>query len=181
VYCALACAVVGVASERLCPPTGCAFLDTSPNFIRQTTVDGWAWLAANTAHATVAYTGTNIPYPLFGDRLADRVYYVNIDHHADWRFDNYDRARRRQPDYRPPDTTRPRYERQNGDEAAWMQNLRSRGVNFVFMGARSTSEDALWKDAEGFPVERRWADGTPGAFDMVFANADVRIYALHLH
>ena len=27
------------------------------------------WIAAHTSHATIAYTGTNVPYALFGDRL----------------------------------------------------------------------------------------------------------------
>ena len=179
--CAVACAVVGVGSERLCGPTGCAFLETPPNFIRTTTQDGWAWMAAHTSLATVAYTGTNVPYPLFGDRLTNRVYYVNIDYHANWRFHDYDRARRKRPDYQAPDHTRPRYERQNGSAAAWMQNLRTRGVNYVFIGALSTFEDALWQDDEGFPVEDTWAESAPNAFDLVYANRDVRIYAFHLH
>jgi hypothetical protein len=180
-YCAIACALVGNGCERRCAPNACEFLETSPNFIRRTTEDGWAWLAANTAHATVAYTGTNVPYALFGDRLTNRVYYVNIDRHADWRFNDYDRARRRRPDYQAPDRTRPRYERQNGNAAAWMQNLRTRGVNYLFIGAMSSFEDALWQADEGFPIEDRWAEGEPGAFNLVYANPDVRIYAVGLH
>jgi hypothetical protein len=180
-YCAIACALVGNGCERRCAPNACEFLETSPNFIRRTTEDGWAWLAANTAHATVAYTGTNVPYALFGDRLTNRVYYVNIDRHADWRFNDYDRARRRRPDYQAPDRTRPRYERQNGNAAAWMQNLRNRGVNYLFIGAMSSFEDALWQADEGFPIEDRWAEGEPGAFNLVYANPDVRIYAVGLH
>jgi hypothetical protein len=180
-YCAIACALVGNGCERRCAPNGCEFLESSPSFIRRTTEDGWAWLAANTAHATVAYTGTNIPYALFGDRLTNRVYYVNIDRHADWRFNDYDRARRRRPDYQAPDRTRPRYERQNGNAAAWMQNLRNRGVNYLFIGAMSSFEDALWQADEGFPIEDRWAESEPGAFNLVYANSDVRIYAVGLH
>jgi hypothetical protein len=179
--CAIACALVGGASERGCPPNGCEFLETAPNFIRRTTEDGWAWMTAHAAHATVAYTGTNIPYALFGDRLTNRVYYVNIGYHADWRFNDYDRARRRRPDYQPPDRTRPRYERQNGNPAAWMENLRSRGVNYLFIGAMSSFEDSLWQTDEGFPVEDRWAESEPGAFDLLFANPDVRIYAVHFN
>jgi hypothetical protein len=175
--CAVTCALVGIGSERWCPPNGCEFLETAPNFIRRTTEDGWAWLAANTAHTTVAYTGTNVPYALFGDRLANRVYYVNIGYHADWRFNDYDRARRKRPDYQAPDRTRPRYERQNGSAAAWMQNLRDRSVSYLFIGAMSSFEDALWQADEGFPIEDRWAESQPGAFNLVYANPDVRIYA----
>jgi hypothetical protein len=180
-YCAVACACLGGGAERQCAPAGCDFLETPPNFIRATTRDGWAWMAAHTSHATVAYTGTNVPYPLLGDRLTNRVYYVNIDDHAGWRFDDYDRAQRARPEYHPPDRTRPRYERQGGTAAAWMQNLKTRGVNFVFIGAMARYEDALWQADEGFPVEHTWADSAPGAFDLVYANPDVRIYAVHLH
>jgi hypothetical protein len=180
-YCAIACAFVGDGCARRCAPDGCEFLETPPNFVRRTTEDGWAWIAAHTAHATVAYTGTNVPYALFGDRLTNRVYYVNIDHHADWRFNDYDRARRKRPDYQAPDSTRPRYERQYGSATAWMQNLRSRGVNYLFIGAMSTFEDALWQADEGFPVEDRWAESEPDAFNLVYANPDVRIYAFRFH
>jgi Dolichyl-phosphate-mannose-protein mannosyltransferase len=179
-YIAVAVAVVGIGFERRCEPAGCAVLETSPNFVRPTTQDGWAWMAAHTTDATVAYAGTNVPYPLFGDRLSNRVYYVNIDYHADWRFDDYDRAQRRRPDYRMPDFTRPRFERQHGSAAAWMQNLRNRGVTYLFVGALSTFEDALWQDAEGFPVEDTWAASAPAVFELVFANRDVRIYAVHV-
>jgi hypothetical protein len=177
---ACACLVSGVGVAPGCARTGCDSLETPPNFIRETTRNGWAWMAAHTAHATIAYTGTNVPYPLFGDRLTDRVYYVNIDDHPAWRFDDYDRAWRTRPDYQPPDRTRPRYERQGGTAAAWMRNLRTRGVNYVFIGAMATHEDALWQADEGFPVEHTWADSAPGAFDPVYANPDVRIYAVHL-
>jgi hypothetical protein len=179
VYCAIACVVVSDVSMRRCPPHGCDLLVTTPNFIRRTTEEGWTWMAAHTANVAVAYTGTNIPYPLFGERLVNRVYYVNIGYHADWRFDDYARARRKRPDYQPPDRTRPRYERENGSAAAWIQNLRSRGVNYVFIGALSTFEDALWLADEGFPVEDKWAEDEPSAFSLVYANPDVRIYAFH--
>ena len=69
-------------------------LSLSPIFLRATMVDGWRWVAANTNRATIAYTGNNVPYPLVGEHLTNRVYYVNIDRHRDWRFHDYDRAYR---------------------------------------------------------------------------------------
>jgi hypothetical protein len=54
-------------------------------------------------------------------------------------------------------------------------------VNYLFIGAMSSFEDALWQANEGFPVEDRWAESEPGAFSLVYANPDVRIYALGFH
>jgi len=83
---ALASVILAVGSDRFCAPYRCSLLQLSSPYIRSTMLDGWAWVARNTRHATFAYTGNNVPYPLFGDRLTNRVYYVNIDRHASWRL-----------------------------------------------------------------------------------------------
>ena len=42
-------------------------------------LDGaWAWMEANVRDSRVAYTGTNLAFPLAGKRLGNRVSYVNI-------------------------------------------------------------------------------------------------------
>ena len=177
-------------------------LSLSPIFLRATMVDGWQWVAANTNRATIAYTGNNVPYPLVGEHLTNRVYYVNIDRHRDWRFHDYDRAHRRRRDDDAPvgalavssgvltplpgpprwhvDAVRPRYERMAGDRDAWIGNLKALGVDHLFITALSAYEiDYVSHDVGGFPVEDEWARKDPSAFTLVYENPQVKIYAVH--
>src|SRR5262249_16839152 len=171
-------------------------------FIRPTMIDGWRWVDANVHEATIAYTGNNVPYPLAGAGLTNRVLYVNIDRHRDWLFHDYDRAhRRRRHDAFPPaplatpsraltplpgpprwrmDAVRPRSERIEGDRSAWTANLESLGVDRLFVSALSAYEiDYVAHDAAGFPVEDAWARADPAAFTSLYENAQIRIYAVH--
>lgn len=97
----LACAggvVLAIGAETWCVPSRCDFVQVSSPHLRQTFLYGTRWLTANASGANVAYAGINLPYPLSGSHLSNVVYYVNIDRHADWRFDDYARAfRRRRP------------------------------------------------------------------------------------
>jgi hypothetical protein len=166
-------------------------------------VDGWRWVASNTDHATIAYSGNNVPYPLVGEHLANRVYYVNIDRHRDWRFHDYDRAHRRRRDDDVPvaalavssgvltplpgpprwhvDAVRPRYERIAGDRDAWIANLKAFGVDRLFVTALSAYEiDYISHDEGGFPVEDDWARKDRSAFTLLYENPQVKIYAVHV-
>ena len=163
---------------------------------------GWQWVAAHSGLVTIAYTGNNVPYPLAGDHLTNRVYYVNIDRHRNWRLHDYDRAHRRRSDDRPPiaplaissgvlrslpgpprwqvDAVRPRYQRMEGDRDAWLDNLKALGVDRLFVSALSAYEiDYVWHNDDGFPIEDEWARHDPSAFTLVYQNAQVRIYAVH--
>src|SRR5207244_3469544 len=111
-------------------------------------------------------------------RLTNRVMYVNIDRHTDWRFHDYARAagQRRLPSSGPAlatssgvlrsllpaaggvDAVRPRFERMSGDPMSWTDNLRAEGVEFVFVSALSAYEiDNNWHNEGGFPIEDEWA------------------------
>ena len=74
---------------------GSSPLTLSPTYIRAGMIAGWDWVHRNITHATIANSGNNVPYPLFGDHLTNRVYYVNIDRHAGWRFHDYASPERR--------------------------------------------------------------------------------------
>jgi hypothetical protein len=193
-----------VSSPRWCPPVGCQFLELSSTYIRPDMITAWRWFSEHVTGATVAYTGNNLPYALVGPRLSNRVYYVNIDHHRDWRFHNYDTAHRRHPPGLLPPTTlasssgllkplpgraewqvdavRPRYERMEGNRDAWLRNLKSLGVRYVFASVLSVYDiDYMWHTAAGFPVEEEWARQEPDIFTMVYENPEVRVFELHLN
>ena len=138
-----------------------------------------------------------MPYPLVGGHLTNRVLYVNIDGHPAWRFHDYDRARRAGP-LRPRegalatssgvlvpapsprsrmDAVRPRYERMVGNRPAWLGNLKTLGVDYLFVTTLSAYEiNYVWHNAEGFPVEDDWARSDPRAFSLVYENPQARIY-----
>jgi hypothetical protein len=161
-------------------------------------LDAWRWTSAHLDHATIAYTGNNVPYPLFGEQLTNRVYYVNIDRHASWGFHDYARAHSRPGVTEPSaplahasgelmpasanpreEAPRPRYERREGYREAWVQNLRSRGVDRLFVSALSVYEiDDVWHNDRGFPIEDEWAKADPLSFRLVYENLQIRIYAL---
>lgn len=197
-----ACGVLCVRSQTWRAPDGRDLLNLSSIFVRATTVDGWRWVADHVDGATIAYTGNNVPYPLSGDHLTNRVYYVNIDRHRDWRFHDYARAHERRRDDAPPiaalavgsgvlvplagpprwhiDAVRPRYERMAGDRDAWIGNLKSLGVNRLFVSTLSAYEiDYVVHNSGGFPIEDDWARNDSSAFTLLYENPQVRIYAVH--
>ena len=52
-------------------------VSTSPAAIGTGLDDAWVWFRVNVHGARVAYTGTNLGFPLAGRELANRVTYVN--------------------------------------------------------------------------------------------------------
>src|SRR5438093_8470354 len=96
------CAVAGAGSQTCCVPDRCNLLNIAPTYIRSTMILGWQWVAEHRDQGTIAYTGNNVPYPLFGDHLTNGVHYVNIDRHRTWRLHDYDRAHRRGRHDPPP-------------------------------------------------------------------------------
>jgi hypothetical protein len=202
--CAAATIALTAGSERWCVPERCEFLALSPIFIRRDVVFGWRWVNRHTKHATIANAGNNVPYPLFGADLKNRVYYINIDRHREWRFHDYDKAhRQRRPEdpapvhalatpsglllpldpaaVRSSDAVRPRLARLNGSAAAWLQNLKARGVDRLFVTRLSAYELAYnWHDDGGFPIEAEWARSAPGSFALIFENSEVQVYRVRI-
>jgi hypothetical protein len=199
---AAGCSVLCVGSQVSSAMDGRTLLSLSPIFLRAPMVDGWRWVEEHADRATIAYTGNNVPYPLVGDHLTNRVYYVNIDRHRDWRFHDYDRAHRRRRDDDAPiealavssgvlvplpgpprwhvDAVRPRFERMAGDRDAWIGNLKALAVDRLFVTALSAYEvDYMSHDGGGFPVEDEWARANPSTFALIYENPQVKVYAVH--
>ena len=196
---AVAAIVLTLGADSWCGAGGCAYLDTTPTFIRTGYADSWRWMAGNVTHATVAYTGINLPYPLSGRQLTNRVVYANIDGRTHWRFHDYDHAfRTGRFDPEPPllarssgelmpvanrqgprdDAVRPRYERMHGIRDAWVFNLETLDVRYVYVATLSAYElDYVWHNDRRFPIEDDWAQEDPTRFHLVYANTDVHVYA----
>ncbi|MHB1562085.1 MAG: glycosyltransferase family 39 protein [Isosphaeraceae bacterium] len=112
----------------------------------------------------VAYSGTNLPYYLLGPGLRNDVRYVNIDAHRDWLLHDYHRDSRARGEGLWPNS-RPGWDRIHPDERAWLDNLEAEGIQFLVVTKANPAEGPHnVADADGFPIERRWADSLPGRF-----------------
>jgi len=196
--CCAGCAAVTVGAHGAYTRDRSSLLALSPTYIRPGMIEGWDWVQHHVEHATIANTGNNLPYPLFGERLFNQVSYINIDRHGEWRLHDYARVRGRagattswplaQPSgqLRPlgdprlaSGASRPRYERWEGNAGAWIRNLRAAKVTHLFVSVLSAYEiDYVWHNADGFPIEDEWARTDPRDFTLVFENGQVRVYAL---
>ena len=144
-------------------------------------INGWAWVKTHLSGQTIAHTGDNMPYPLYGKGYTNDVVYVNIDDHFGWKFHDYELHERTLPGYRPPSTEKPGYYRLRPDYHRWLSNLWKHGASYLFVATVPEWDESYnWMDAERFPVERRWADEHPGAFELVFENDGAKIYRVKL-
>jgi hypothetical protein len=174
----LVCAATFMYSVMSCPGAGCGLIQMVP-FTRPTMFEGWDWIDRHATGATIAYTGNNIPYRLLGPHLENRVYYVNIDRHFDWRYHDYGRAERKHVDYKPPDAPNPPYPRLHGYGEAWIGNLKRAEIDYLFVSRLSPLlGDEYWRDEAGFPIEDQWAKSHPQMFALVHDNPEVKIYAV---
>lgn len=141
---------------------------------------GEAWLAFQRnvpEGSTVAFTGTDLSYGLFGAGLKHRVAYVNVNRHGDYLFHDYVRKLKAEGRYFTPPNDRINFHREDADYGAWLANLRAAGVDYLFAAAlHQTDQGQIPHDAEFFPIEREWADAHPEFFKLLWNNSQVRIY-----
>ena len=141
--------------------------------------DGWLCVWKNLSGARLAYAGRNLPYHLYGRRLENEVFYVNINSHPTWKFHNYDLYERERSGYEVPTTPKPAYYRKRPTYEAWLANLRALNIDYLFLYTLHPSEKKYLKhDEEGFPLENIWARKHPEDFDLLFHNPSVRLYWL---
>lgn len=196
---ALPSTLLALGAQRWCQPAQCNSLSTTSPYVRADLITGWQWMTDHVRQSTVAYTGNNLPYPLAGPQLTNRVVYVNIDGRSHWKLHDYDRAYRagrfnpvppllavRSGELLPIEpqaggsdqAIRPRYERMEGLRGAWLDDLRRMQVGCLFVAALSPYEiDYVWHDGDGFPIEAAWAGSDPGTFHLLYRNSQVRVYA----
>lgn len=144
-----------------------------------------AWLALDraTRHhpSRIAYAGTNLPYYLMGKDLRNDVRYVNVDDHPGWLMHDYHLSARERGDPVLWNTPRPGWDRIHPDLAAWLENLRNAGIEFLVV-ARANPVDGPFNiaDPEQFPIERVWAEALPGLFQPLYGvdppDPEMRIY-----
>jgi len=137
-------------------------------------------LRAGTAGTRIAYAGTDLPYYLLGVGLRNEVRYVNVDAHRDWLLHDYHRDALARGEGTWPNS-RPGWDRIHPDYNAWLANLRDERIRLLFV-ARANPAEGIHNiaDADGFPIERVWADSHPETFEPVYGLTEhdprLRIY-----
>jgi len=138
--------------------------------------DAWAWLRGNVYGARVAYSGTNLAFPLAGRDLANRVTYVNVAGDPGDRL--HDFGRRLPPPGRAATPESAPY-RDGASFDVWWRNLRAARAEVLFVAALDEIVARnVTADDDGFPVERAWADAHPTQFHLRYARADARVYGI---
>jgi hypothetical protein len=137
--------------------------------------DAWIWFRANVRGARVAYTGTNLAFPLSGHALSNRVGYVNVAGAPGDRL--HDFARRAPPGRVV--TPEPAPYREGASFEVWLRNLRAARAEVLFVAAlEEIVARNVAADSDGFPVERAWADAHPALFHLRYASPAARVYGI---
>jgi hypothetical protein len=132
----------------------------------------WRWFRANVRDARVAYTGSNLAFPLAGERLSNRVGYVNVAGPPGARLHDF-------PPVAGPVSAEPAPYRAGADFHTWLRNLRAAGADVLFVAALyPIVRRNIATDGDGFPIERAWADAHPTLFRLVHGSAAARVYRI---
>jgi hypothetical protein len=140
-------------------------------------VRGWMELELRSPPegARIAYAGTNLPYYLMGAGLRNDVRYINIDAHSDWLLHDYHLAEVRARGDAVWPTPRPGWDRDRirRDYWAWLANLRAARIQLLVV-ARANPADGQFnvEDAEGFTIEKVWAESHPEVFQPIYGVAE---------
>ncbi|MGP0068043.1 MAG: glycosyltransferase family 39 protein [Isosphaeraceae bacterium] len=120
------------------------------------------------AGTRVAYAGTDLPYYLLGQGLRNEVRYINIDGHRDWLLHDYHREALSHGKGTWPNS-RPGWDRLQRDYRAWLSNLDAEGIQLLVVTRANPDEGPHnIADAEGFPIEKVWADSHPERFQPLY-------------
>lgn len=120
----------------------------------------WSLIADLTRRdpTTVAYSGTNIPYPLTGIGLRNRVRFIprnslSESWHYDWSTPVPDPFGQPSPE-------------------AWLENVKRLDIRYLCVFREVKANDPM----ERFPIEAAWAEANPTLFRPVIAKSWVRAY-----
>jgi Dolichyl-phosphate-mannose-protein mannosyltransferase len=149
-----------------------------PGYVIGDDIDrAWSWFGANVHDARVAYTGTNVAFPLTGRDLGNRVTYVNVAGEPGERLHDFGRPRASATGL--PTTPEPTPYRDGAQFETWLRNLRVARTELLFVAAMDPIvKRNVAADEDGFPVERAWADAHPALFSPRYASPAARIYAV---
>jgi hypothetical protein len=123
-----------------------------PQRVKQTNkLYGASWAAVDALpRARLAYTGANLPGPLYGQNLQNNVMYVNVNARNGSNYPSYPAA-----DYRC-----------DADYLAWRHNLETARITY------------LWTARDDSLAENQWIDRNPETFRLVYQDSSARLFAV---
>jgi hypothetical protein len=121
----------------------------------------------------VAYTGNNLAFPLWGRDLSNDVRHVNVAGGATDLLHDFPAAPA------PAPAPEPAPDRDGASYDVWRAHLRAARRDVLFVAAVYPEvRRAIATDADGFPIERAWADAHPETFTLRFADDAARVYGV---
>lgn len=140
----------------------------------------WDWLNQNTTGNNIAYTGRPVPFPLYGSKFKNNVFYVSLNQTEPALIHKYKNSyyiwENGYPDMHA-DMLKSNNYRGNADYAVWLENLKRRRAEFLFVYALHRLENYYHKFI--FPIEDRWASEYNDHFTLLFSTPMVHIYKVN--
>lgn len=137
-------------------------------------IDAWIWLDQNTNGNNVAYVGRPVPFPLYGTKLKNSVFYVPVNEGGPYLhlyknawyscqggYENFHNVLMEANNYRG-----------KADYNTWLKNLREKNTNFLFAYSLHQIKGI------DFPIEDDWAKAHQEIFSLVFVNKIIHIYKI---
>jgi hypothetical protein len=133
----------------------------------------WDWLNNHTTGNNIAYTGRPVPFPLYGTKFKNNVYYVSVNktdpvklHYFpnsrySWGYDFLSLHQNLE--------ARGNY-RGDANYVTWQENLLRRNTDYLFIYSLHQTKEVI------FPLEDQWAQSYPAVFNPVYLNKTVHIY-----
>ena len=142
----------------------------------------WDWVQKSIKGDTIAYSGNNVPYYLLGRFWQNKVVYVNIEGPQHWKiYDHWKHCEETRDCPDPDATDKPVSLYRDGNKLQWLSNLNKAGASYLFVAPMGGGElRTIRSDAEGYPVERSWAQSMPSFFKIVFQSKGAEIYRIYL-
>ncbi len=140
--------------------------------------DPYIFLDQNYRRVTVAATGSNKTFWLYGRDFSNRVRYVNVNQGRDWLFHDHVRNFPDDPTPLRQDRNGVGYYRRDSDYNSWLANLQAAGADLLVVSRLThynLKKDYL-RDGRGYPLEAIWAHQHPEKFRRVYEARGVRIY-----
>ncbi|MEK7865275.1 MAG: hypothetical protein AAB434_01240 [Planctomycetota bacterium] len=130
----------------------------------------WTWLheATREAPAKIAYAGTGQAFPLFGERLGNRVVYIPVREGPERLVHEY-RERITKPLPNPLERSA-EIVRSPPDRVAWMDRIEEYGVKYLLVVGTEQNGQPL--------LERTWADSAPDLFHVELRVGGTTIYRI---
>ncbi|MBU2258145.1 MAG: hypothetical protein KJ926_03380, partial [Candidatus Omnitrophica bacterium] len=135
----------------------------------------WEWLNNNTKKDNIAYTGRPVPFPLYGTKFKNNVYYVSVNRIDPAKLHYFPNSRyswgRDFISLQKNLEEKGNY-RFGADYSIWLNNLLRRNTNYLFCYSLHQTEELM------FPPEDAWAKEHPERFQPVFDNETIHIYKI---